>query len=278
MRHDFALGIRSPSIPSPHHRNCRRRNRRAAARSAVIGIPVASGGDVPAELGVDRSGLEACGFTGAVGQALVLPSASGLPVIAVGVGDPKQLDASLLRDAAAALANAANKHANLCTALADSGDLAADVAAQAVVEGALLARYEYAALKNTQTVEPLAALTLMVSAARVADATDGSQRGAVCARVAMMARDLANSPPAHLTATRMAEAALTLTTDDLSIEVFDKEALVELGCGGLLGVNKGSSEPPRMIKLSYRPAEPPRRLRRWPWSARASCTTLAASA
>jgi leucyl aminopeptidase len=42
----------------------------------------------------------------------------------------------------------------------------------------------------------------------------------------------------------------------LGIEVSDKDALVELGCGGLLGVNMGSDEPPRMIKLTYRPVGP----------------------
>jgi leucyl aminopeptidase len=35
--------------------------------------------------------------------------------------------------------------------------------------------------------------------------------------------------------------------------VSDKDALIELGCGGLLGVNAGSAEPPTMVKLSYRP-------------------------
>jgi leucyl aminopeptidase len=39
----------------------------------------------------------------------------------------------------------------------------------------------------------------------------------------------------------------------LQVEVYDKAALVELGCGGLLGVNAGSTEPPTMVKLSYRP-------------------------
>ena len=39
----------------------------------------------------------------------------------------------------------------------------------------------------------------------------------------------------------------------LQIEVFDEDALAELGCGGLLGVNAGSAEPPRMIRLTYRP-------------------------
>ena len=37
------------------------------------------------------------------------------------------------------------------------------------------------------------------------------------------------------------------------MEVFDEPALWELGCGGLLGVNAGSHDEPRMIKLTYRP-------------------------
>ena len=41
----------------------------------------------------------------------------------------------------------------------------------------------------------------------------------------------------------------------MQIEVFDEDALAELGCGGMLGVNAGSTEPPRMIKLTYRPAK-----------------------
>jgi leucyl aminopeptidase len=41
----------------------------------------------------------------------------------------------------------------------------------------------------------------------------------------------------------------------LEVEVFDKDAIVALGLGGLLGVNAGSVEPPRMIKLTYRPRD-----------------------
>jgi leucyl aminopeptidase len=37
------------------------------------------------------------------------------------------------------------------------------------------------------------------------------------------------------------------------VELFDKAALIQLGCGGLLGVNQGSTEEPRMIKLTYQP-------------------------
>lgn len=70
----------------------------------------------------------------------------------------------------------------------------------------------------------------------------------------MLARDLATSPAGMLTATRMADVAVSLGAEfGFDVEVFDKQALVELGCGGLLGVNKGSVEPPRMIVMRYRP-------------------------
>ncbi len=39
----------------------------------------------------------------------------------------------------------------------------------------------------------------------------------------------------------------------LEIVVHDRAALVEMGCGGLLGVNRGSDVEPRMVRLTYRP-------------------------
>jgi leucyl aminopeptidase len=70
----------------------------------------------------------------------------------------------------------------------------------------------------------------------------------------VIARDLANTPPSHLTATRLGDIAVELGERfGFGVELFDKAALTELGCGGLLGVNQGSAEEPRMIKLTYRP-------------------------
>jgi leucyl aminopeptidase len=38
--------------------------------------------------------------------------------------------------------------------------------------------------------------------------------------------------------------------------VFDKDKLLAMGCGGMIGVNQGSVEPPRMVKLTYTPRNP----------------------
>jgi leucyl aminopeptidase len=225
-------------------------------RIGCVGVAVGVDGAVPRQLGLDRPTLVASGFDGKVGQTLILPQPDGPTVIAVGIGDVAEFDASKLRDAAAACARAAGKHAHLITTLSDVASIPPEVAGQAVVEGVLLARYHYDAFKPATSDIPLTALTLVAGPERVDAVTQGAERGRIIAAAAQLARDLANTPPAYLTARRMAEVAADIAADrGLDIEVFDEEALAKLGCGGLLGVNAGSVEPPRMIKLTYRPKD-----------------------
>ncbi|WP_159606770.1 M17 family metallopeptidase, partial [Agromyces humi] len=78
--------------------------------------------------------------------------------------------------------------------------------------------------------------------------------GVVTARAANISRDLANTPPGHLTAIDIADVAVALGARfGFEVEVFDRQQLIDLGCGGLLGVNSGSAEEPRMVKLRYTP-------------------------
>jgi leucyl aminopeptidase len=226
----------------------------SAPDDAVRAIPVGATGAVPPELGLDRSVLEAIGFEGKVGQAILLPRPDKTLVAAVGVGDPAGLDAASLRDATAAFARASRKDARLAIALAGIPSVAPETAAQAIVEGILLARYRYEELKSQPSGTALTELTLVAGQEQIAAVTRGAERGRVFAATAVLARDLANTPPAYLTATRMAEVATEIAEEaGLRAEVFDKEALLRLGCGGLLGVNAGSTEPPCMIKLTYSP-------------------------
>jgi leucyl aminopeptidase len=219
----------------------------AVPDGVVLGVPVGSGGEPPAILGLDRDALAASGFDGAVGQALRIP---GAPRIAVGVGDPATLDADKARDAAAGFARAADRDTDIALSL----DGLPAVVAQACVEGVLLARYSYDELKREPAGTALASLTLVTGPAEHDAASEGAARGQAFARATMLARDLANSPPAHLTAARLADLAAQIGPDyGLEVEVFDRDALVSLGCGGLIGVNGGSAEEPRMIRLTYRP-------------------------
>jgi leucyl aminopeptidase len=126
-----------------------------------------------------------------------------------------------------------------------------------VVEGVALATYRYTQLKADKGKGGVESVVLVVPPAKAAAATAGASRGQVLSAATYFARDLANTPPAHLTATDMAEKAAEVAgAKGLGIEVFDNAALAEMRCGGLLGVNAGSSEPARLVKLTYRPRRP----------------------
>ncbi|MBB5868963.1 leucyl aminopeptidase [Allocatelliglobosispora scoriae] len=217
----------------------------------VVGYGVGVSGEVARDLGIGRDGLAAVGFTGKVGEALVLPRADGAPVVAVGLGAATGPDE--LRDAAAAFALAAKRHGSLALVPGELSGVTGEAAAQAVVEGVLLARYDYPPLKSAPVGVPVENVIVVVAGD---GAAEGGRRGVAFAAATMLSRDLANSPPSMLSAEAMADCATAIAGEvGLEVEVFDRAALIELGCGGLLGVNAGSVEEPRMIKLRYRPAE-----------------------
>jgi leucyl aminopeptidase len=228
----------------------------------AVAVPVTTDGDVPAELGCDRAALSRSGFSGRVGQALALPFGDGPALVAVGAGPDELVDQAVVRRAAAAFARAVPGDGVLAVRVPElPGVPVADTAA-AIVEGILLARYRFDMRGKPGGAVPVSEIFLQAAPEARADVRAGADRGLAHAAAALLSRDLANCPAADLTAVRMAEVAIEVgARSDLKVEVLDRDALVALGCGGLLGVNKGSVQPPRMIRLRYLPeGEPTGRL------------------
>ena len=126
--------------------------------------------------------------------------------------------------------------------------------------------------------EPTLTTLTIVARADQADAVRaGVERGRVTARAAALSRDLSNCPATTLSAERMGEVAQQVGAAGRPrrASCSTGSQLQEMGCGGILGVNRGSVEEPRLIKITYRPDSPSGHLG---WSARGSCTTRAASA
>lgn len=232
------------------------RSRSPAADAKTLGVPVAADGEVPRELGLGRGALSAAGFAGKVGQTLIVPRADGPTLIAFGIGERARVDAAALRDAAAAFARAAEQHEHIAAGLPEGDGVSPATAAQAVVEGVLLGRYRYRPLKHASDEHELLELDVVSGSTHGSEVDAGIERAMATARAVELARDLANAPGMLLSARKMAEIAEAVAAEaGLGCEVFDEHTLAELGCGGTLGVNAGSIEPPRMIRLTYEPKD-----------------------
>lgn len=218
------------------------------------GVLVPEEGEVPGSVGVDRETLRRAGFEGKPGTTLQLASGTGSLVVAVGGGKPGSMDADGWRKAAAALVRATKSHSRIGFELTDTAGIDAERLGQVLAEGVLLARYSYDTLKSKAKEKPLTEVQFLAPGADPEAVARGVEKGRVKVRATTIARDLCNAPPSHLTAAGMGSAARELGEQfGFGVEEFDKQQLIDLRCGGLLGVNAGSAQEPRMIKLSYEP-------------------------
>jgi len=88
-----------------------------------------------------------------------------------------------------------------------------------------------------------------------AAAEKGLNRGRVIADAQNFARDLVNEPSNKLTPKILAEKAQAMAKEaGLAVEILDEKRIADLKMGALLSVAQGSVEPPRMVVLTYTPA------------------------
>ncbi|MCX6517664.1 MAG: leucyl aminopeptidase [Actinobacteria bacterium] len=226
------------------------------AKVAAIVIPVAASGPVPGGVGLNRAQLSALGFEGRASQTQTLPPAAGKTAVRVlvGIGEVRDLDTSVLRNVAATAARACARYESIATSMPGVMRGSAKAPTQAVVEGIALALHRWVALKNDKSgLSKLTSVTL-VSAEKTAEVQAGMLMGIATSTAVCTARDFANTPPSHLTARQFAEHAVAIASaSGLEATVYNKDQLIAMGCGGLVGVNAGSTEPPRMVKLEYKP-------------------------
>ena len=131
--------------------------------------------------------------------------------------------------------------------------------AQAAAEGLTLAEFDGGTYKTRD-----AAKTSPVSCAIVVDGTvtsavaDAVARGRTLGECSNLARELANEPGNTLTPREFAARAAALASEaGVRVEVLDEQQIAALGMGLLLGVARGSSEPPRLMVFRHDPPGAP---------------------
>jgi leucyl aminopeptidase len=126
-------------------------------------------------------------------------------------------------------------------------------AAEAVTEGLLLGNFEGDAYKTEKKNGPLEAAALLGFDAA---AQSGVERGRIIAEAQNFTRSLGNEPSNRLTPRLLAERAQAMAREaGLAVDILDEKRLGELKMGALLGVASGSAEPPRLIVITYTPAD-----------------------
>jgi leucyl aminopeptidase len=148
---------------------------------------------------------------------------------------------------------------------------------RAVVEGWSLGGYSFDAYRTRPSNDRPGEVVVLCQDARKAEFTRALEEAQVVVDAVARTRDWVNTPPGDLRPTGFADAVARLGKErkraagktgkgekggdkgsrapHVKVTVYDEQELEERGCGGILGVGRGSDNPPRMVRLTYEPAD-----------------------
>jgi len=181
-------------------------------------------------------------------------------VVVAGLGKARDFDVDAIRNLAANVVRYLRRPGIKTVATIAHGagiaGLPAAACAQAIAEGSLLGSYRFTrhrSARDEDNGEIESVVLVEQDAAQAAAMRDAVARGIVMARAANLQRDLANEPSNHLTPTDLAERARQVAADaGLEFAVLERVDMERKGMGALLSVAKGSAQPPKLLRLSYR--------------------------
>jgi len=201
-------------------------------------------------------------FSGKPLEMTLIHAPAGLKatrLLVVGAGKREKFDVPSLRKiAGAALRFLKSRSARQIAFLVREGHLN-DASAQAVVEGALTADLETDKYK-TDNKNDKAIESLVIAGYGDGERAAGEQglaRGRTIAEAQNFTRELVNEPSNKLTPRILADKAAAMSKEaGLAVDILDERKIADLKMGALLSVSQGGPEPPRVIVITYSPANP----------------------
>ncbi len=231
---------------------CEDSERLGLSTAAVVAVDALLGGAI-------GTLLDTRAFKGKANEVVVLNTLGRLParlVAVCGLGKKNDVTTDRVRDAAAEGVRALRRFG--CTTVASTllgsgaAGLKAGVSASVIAEGACLGAYTFTKYKAPEGPDVEVLRIVIRDAGNVAELSEAAREGVILAEATNLARDMVNEPANYMTPTRMAQISQDLAaTYGLQVTVFDKDDMVSMGMGALLGVAQGSAEPPKFIRLDY---------------------------
>ncbi len=189
------------------------------------------------------------------------PAVQARRVLVVGLGELRKGESELREQLRIAAGTAAGKARqlnakNVSVVLPDITGLASADVAECATEGLILANYLFVKYKKNVPKEDqpkqVRNFTLHDGGMNSRQVRKGMNLGKTAALAACAARDMANEPGNGWTPSAFANFGRKLAKrTGLKCSVLEKSNMKKLGMGGILGVNQGSSSPPKLVILEY---------------------------
>ena len=230
---------------------------REGLREIRIEIPASTGLSTAERRRITES-LTHLGATGKADEVHRLPAVTGFAsplIVCVGLGTSgADITAEALRRATGAGTMALGSIEKVAVAMPAT----TPTNTAAVAQGATLGSYRFEAFRGTGTSEParvVKSIAICSSESRDRHVREAVRQAEIVAGQVWFARNLVNTPPSALHPIELADAALDAAVGkEIEVEILDEKALAAGKFGGILAVGQGSANPPRLIRMAYRPA------------------------
>jgi leucyl aminopeptidase len=177
----------------------------------------------------------------------------------IGLGPQSAFTVDVARRAASAAALMARQRKIGRIAFCAAGALDSPDLIQAIAEGLTLAEFDPGHYKTGNDDKfRLRSVAIIVGAGSRERGAAAVRRGRIIGDHCNMARRLDNEPGNALTPSVFADQIVGLVRGGgLAVDLLDHAELERLGMGMLLGVGRGSAEPPRLVVIRHQPAAAP---------------------
>jgi leucyl aminopeptidase len=235
-----------------------------------VKIPGGATGDIDKALDNMISKLIKKGeITGKIGETTIIHTFGKLMVnkaMVVGLGPPKEFGLEEIRKASGAAVKQAKrikaKKVGTIVHGAGIGNMKTELATQALIQGTLLALYEFAEYKKKEGTDIDKFWVVEKDKKKIKKIQKGAELGKILADAQNVARDFINEPANNLTPEKLAQRVKKVIKNyklekNIEFQCLDEKELKKLGMGALLSVAQGSENTSRFIILRLRNPQKP---------------------
>jgi leucyl aminopeptidase len=199
-------------------------------------------------------------LTGKTLETTLLHAPNGLKatrLLLIGAGKREQFNSATLRKiAGVAVRYLKSRSIHKFVFVVREGN-ATEESAQALAEGVLVGNFETDKYKTDKKNDKFIESVSIAGYANGEKSAGekGIAKGRIIGDAQNFTRDLVNEPSNKLTPRVLAERAQAMAKEaGLAVDVLDEKKIADMKMGALLSVAQGSVEPPRMIVITYTPA------------------------